>query len=51
MALRARFKTGKASQYLERIISRLAFMGGIFLAFLAFSIFSREFISIQSLKI
>ena len=30
-------KQGKeTSQYLERVISRLAFMGGIFLAFLAF---------------
>jgi preprotein translocase subunit SecY len=33
-------KQGKeTSQYLERVISRLAFMGGIFLAFLAFNIF------------
>jgi preprotein translocase subunit SecY len=31
------FKQGKqTTQYLEQIISRLAFMGGLFLAFLAF---------------
>ena len=31
------FKQGKeTTQYLEQVISRLAFMGGIFLAFLAF---------------
>jgi preprotein translocase subunit SecY len=31
------FKQGKqTTQYLEQIISRLAFMGGVFLAFIAF---------------
>lgn len=34
------FKQGKqTTQHLEQIISRLAFMGGLFLAFLAFSRF------------
>ena len=34
------FRPGKQTkQYLEQVISRLAFMGGIFLAFLAFSPF------------